>query len=331
MRDQVKIVVFGPDKRVGVWTGDLVVDLAKASAALTGVASKPLPADLLGLIEGGDAALADAKKVVDAALAAPAAARGANGVYAIGDVKLEAPHVRGSRVACAGGNFADHTAAMMKNTGRAVEGADLKAIAQQLRERGIWGFWKVGRDAAGPGADIKYPTRTKRLDYEGELAIVFGKEAKNVKAGDIKPYIWGVTLFGDWSIRDLNEGTAFFKYAMAKNFDGAYSMGPCIVVGENIDPANVDIETWVNGERRQQFNTSDMILSFGEYLEYLSTDFTFYPGDVISGGTAKGTAADSSERVDGVSKPELFLKPGDKIEMRSPVIGTLAAQIVADR
>ena len=316
----MKIVVFGPEKRVGVLTGDVVVDLAKASSKL-----KP---DLLSLIEGGDEALREAERVVGAAGTTPNSARG---VYALGEVQLHAPHVPGARIACAGGNFADHAAAMAQRTGKnEMASLDLKAIGERLRAAGIWGFWKVGRDAAGPGADIIYPARTHRLDYEAELAIVFGKRAKDVKAGDLKPYVWGVTLFGDWSIRDGTEAAHPLKFGMAKNFDGSFSVGPCIVVGEGIDEANVDIETFVNGERRQQFNTSAMILSFGEYLEYLSADFTFYPGDMIAGGTAKGTAADSSPRsADGKVSPDLFLKAGDRVEMRSPQIGSLAAQIVA--
>ena len=96
-----------------------------------------------------------------------------------------------------------------------------------------------------------------------------------------------------------------------------------------MDPADIDVETWVNGELRQQFNTRDMIFSFGEFLQYVTTDFTMYPGDIISGGTAKGTAADSSPRLpEGGSAPERFLKPGDRVEIRSPKIGTLAARIV---
>ena len=316
----MKIVVFGPEKRVGALVGDVVIDLAKASSSLA--------TDLLSLIEGGDGALQEAQRAVTAAGTVP---NTAHGVYTLSDVQLHAPHVPGARIACAGGNFADHAAAMAQRTGKnEFASLDLKAIAERLRAAGIWGFWKVGRDAAGPGADIIYPARTHRLDYEAELAIVFGKRAKDVKAGAVKPYIWGVTLFGDWSIRDGREAAHPLKFGMAKNFDGSFSVGPCIVVGEGIDEANVDIETWVNGERRQQFNTSAMILSFGEYLEYLSADFTFHPGDMIAGGTAKGTAADSSARLpEGGSAPERFLKAGDRVEMRSPAIGTLAAQIVA--
>jgi acylpyruvate hydrolase len=328
----VKIVVFGPDKRVGVWTADdLIVDLAAASEANPGIVDAPLPSDLLGLIEGGAEALADAKRIVEAAVAAPKAQHAANGVYPRADVVLHAPHAPGARIACAGGNFADHTLAMAARHGKTPPDAgDIKAVTERLRKGGIWGFWKIGRDIAGPGAEIMYPGRTKRFDYEGELAIVLGKPAKDFKATvDIKPYVWGVTLLADWSIRDQHEGDAPLKFGMSKNFDGSCSIGPCIVAGENIDPANADVETLVNGELRQQYNTGDMMFSFAEYLAYLTTDLTLYPGDVISGGTAKGTAADSSARLpDGSAAPERFLKAGDTVEMRSPAVGTLATQIV---
>jgi len=99
------------------------------------------------------------------------------------------------------------------------------------------------------------------------------------------------------------------QFCFPKNFDTSCSLGPCIAVGE-ADPTNIDLETLVNGERRQRFNTRDMVFSFGEYLEYLSRDFKLYPGDIISGGTAAGTAADSSELLpDGSSAPERFLRP----------------------
>jgi acylpyruvate hydrolase len=89
------------------------------------------------------------------------------------------------------------------------------------------------------------------------------------------------------------------------------------------------VETYVNGERRQQFNTRDMVFSFMEYIEYLSRDLTLYPGDVISGGTAAGTAADSSPRsAAGKFAPERFLKAGDIVRITSAAIGTLEARIV---
>jgi acylpyruvate hydrolase len=307
--EPVKIVVYGPQRRVGAWVDDLIVDLAP---------------DLDGFIERGAAALADARRAV------AAAKPGAPGVFGRAEVQVHAPRVPGARILCAGGNFADHAAAMANRGKPTIDASNLTAVAEKLRAGGIWGFWKVGRDAAEPDGEILYPARTKRLDYEGELAIVLGKPVKDFDAkADIRPYVWGITLFGDWSIRDQTEANAPLKIGMSKNFDGSFSVGPCILVGDDIDPANVDVETWVNGERRQQFNTRDMIFSFGEFLQYITTDFTMYPGDIISGGTAKGTAADSSPRLpEGGSAPERFLKPGDQVEIRSPQIGTLAARIV---
>ena len=137
-------------------------------------------------------------------------------------------------------------------------------------------------------------------------------------------------MLADWSIRaprELPGGPLNFNFP--KNFDTSCSMGPCIAVGE-ADPTNIDMETLVNGECRQRFNTRDMVFTFDEYLEYLSRDFTLYPGDIISGGTAAGTAADSSELLpDKTSAPERFLKPGDFVEMRSPSIGSLSTRVFA--
>ena len=96
-----------------------------------------------------------------------------------------------------------------------------------------------------------------------------------------------------------------------------------------MDALDVDIETLVNGDQRQKFNSGDMAFSYGEYMEYLSRDFTFYPGDILSGGTGAGTAADSSPtQDDGMPAPERFLKPGDVVEVKSPAIGMLRNRIV---
>ena len=198
----------------------------------------------------------------------------------------------------------------------------------QIRNAGIWGFWKVHREVAGPDGAVIYPQKANRLDYEGELAIVLGKRGTDIQAKDAKEYIWGVTLLGDWSIRAPREPAGPHNFAMGKNFDTSCSLGPCIVVGE-ADPFATDVETLVNGERRQNFNTRDMVFSFGEYLEYLSRDLTLYAGDIISGGTAAGTAADSSPLLaDGTSPPERYLKPGDTVEIKSPAIGSLRAHVV---
>jgi 2-keto-4-pentenoate hydratase/2-oxohepta-3-ene-1,7-dioic acid hydratase in catechol pathway len=336
----MKIVVFGPNRRVGVMRQDHVVDVSRAVAKYLAekqgephplaLARALAPPELGRFIEGGRRALDNAEKALDY-LARGAQderdPRGARCVFPAREVTLHAPCANGARIACAGGNFADHAAAMAeKMRGRPYEGD----AHQQVRNAGIWGFWKVSREILGPDGVIAYPERADRLDYEGEAAIVLGKRGTDIKAKDLGNYVWGVTLFGDWSIRSPREPSGGpYSFVMHKNFDGSCSLGPCIAVGE-ADPSNVDVETLVNGERRQRYNTRDMVFSFGEYLEYLSRDLTFRPGDVISGGTAAGTAADSSPLLpDGKSAPERFLKAGDSVEIRSPAIGSLGARIVA--
>jgi 2-keto-4-pentenoate hydratase/2-oxohepta-3-ene-1,7-dioic acid hydratase in catechol pathway len=321
----MKIVVYGPQRRVGVLEGDIVVDAAVAVAAH--VPGEHVPPDLTSFIESGERGLESMRKALERVRSSEP---DGSTVFAANAVQLHAPRPAGAKIACAGGNFADHLAAMAAK-GRDADARtfsdDLSAVAAEARERGIWGFWKVGRDAAGPNAEIIYPERCTRLDYEAELAVVLGKAGKKIKADRLRDYVWGVTLFADWSARDTPEARAPYQFVLRKNFDTSFSMGPCIVVGE-LDPMDVLIETHVNGELRQSFNSGEMIYSFGEYLEYLSHDFTFEPGDVISGGTAAGTAADSSEIAGGVYAPERFLKPGDTVDISSPVIGTLRSRVI---
>jgi 2-keto-4-pentenoate hydratase/2-oxohepta-3-ene-1,7-dioic acid hydratase in catechol pathway len=338
----MKIVVFGPGRRTGAMRDGNVVDLNYACAKyLLERANEPsplemaealVPSNLARLIEGGPRALEHAEKALDHLFGQAQDRLGARGetlVRPASDVRFHAPRPDNARIACAGGNFADHAAAMAEKMRRRPYEGD---AYQEIRKAGFWGFWKLAREIVGPDGEVVYPDRCDRLDYEGEIAIVVGKRGSDLKPSQLKDYVWGVTILADWSIRAPREtpGGAF-NFAFPKNFDTSCSLGPCIAVGE-ADPTNVDLETLVNGERRQRFNTRDMVFTFAEYLEYLSRDFTLYPGDIISGGTAAGTAADSSELLpDGSSAPERFLKPGDVVEMNSPSIGLLRTRVVAKR
>ena len=309
----MKIVVFGPEKRLGVLSGDRIIDLNRANAGL--------PSRLDAFIAAGRSALDAAQRAIEKA--------GKDALLDARGVKLHAPWA-GKRIAMVGGNYADHLAGMIANQhGTSVTGDALQAAYRDAREKGHWGFWKVLDELAGPDDEITYPSkRTRYLDYEGEVAIVIGKRGKDIPASQIADYVWGVTLVNDWSIRDNMGQARAMSYNTAKNFDGSCSMGPCIVAGE-LDFQNVDAETRVNGEQRQRFNSKDMIFKFGEVLEFLSRDFTFVPGDVISGGTAAGTAADRTRRnPDGTRPTELFLKVGDVVEVSSPQIGTIRNKLV---
>jgi 2-keto-4-pentenoate hydratase/2-oxohepta-3-ene-1,7-dioic acid hydratase in catechol pathway len=337
----MKIVVYGLGKRTGVIVGDEVVDIAGAVAKrlfeqeneynATEFAETVASSDLGRLIACGDHAL----EQIDKAVAHLGKAGERTGLYGaricapIDSVTLHAPRAAGARIACAGGNFADHAAAMAK---RAKEKGDDRGFGDRdprdvVRSNGRWGFWKVDRESLGQDGVMQYPKRTSFLDYEGEAAIVLGLPGKDIKEADVAKHVWGVTLLGDWSARLTVEGGPM-KFALQKNFDGSCSIGPCIAVGE-ADFNDIKVETLVNGDVRQSFSTKDMVYSFGEYLEFLARDFTFYPGDILAGGTAAGTAMDSSPSgADGKPVPDRFLKPGDDVEIRSPQIGSLRTKVV---
>jgi 2-keto-4-pentenoate hydratase/2-oxohepta-3-ene-1,7-dioic acid hydratase in catechol pathway len=325
----LKIVIFD-DQRLGVLDEDRVVDVRRALAAAAADAGGPDPErsadervgpDLAGFIAGGRAAIEAADEARDFATRQPDRA---GLVHPVDRVNLQAPWPR-RRIACAGGNYADHLAGMQG-------GGSLDNLRRQVREEGQWGFWKVPSEPLGSGGEISYPKRTAYLDYEGEVAIVVGKQGKDIPAARFGDYVFGVTLLNDVSIRDLGRpaGGGINSYNLAKNFDGSTVIGPALVVGEGLDPSDIDVEVRVNEKVRQKYNSSGMIWSFAEILEYLSRDFTFVPGDIISGGTGKGTAADQTPRpAEGQARAkDLFLKQGDVIEVSSPAIGTLVNRVV---
>jgi 2-keto-4-pentenoate hydratase/2-oxohepta-3-ene-1,7-dioic acid hydratase in catechol pathway len=309
----VKIVVYGPQERVGALVGDQVIDLNKADSSL--------PAGLEAFIIAGKPALEAAQRAIDKIGSLPAGT-----VLKASEAKLRAPWPH-RRIACAGGNYAAHSFGMQTNRG--AKDLTVEKVAAQIREAGHWGFWKIPHDVAGPGSEVPYPNRAKYLDYEGELAIVIGKTGKHIKPGDLAEYVWGVTLLNDWSDRQAGGGPSRpVSFNLQKNFDYSTSLGPCIVVGE-LDPLNIEVETKVNGAPRQKYNTKDMVYSFGELLEYLSEDLTFVPGDIVSGGTGAGTAQDSTKpNPDGTRPTDLFLKKGDVVEVSSAKIGSLTNKIV---
>ena len=314
----MKIVVFGAARRVGLLVNDRIVDLAAAESTL--------PADLAGFIAADRRALDLAE-----GLAALAADPEHPAVVLAASTVLHPPVVSRPRIACAAGNIPAHTAGSARRKG--VEASNALAgltdgrgdvpseadIRSATRERGEpRGFWKDFAIAKGPGDVIAIPARAEQFDYEGEVAVVIARAALDVPSGRGASYFWGVTLLNDWSIRGASRKDSH-SFNLGKNFDNGASVGPCIVVGE-LDPADMHVTTTVNGELRQSYSTSDMIFSHAEYLEYLSRDFTFFPGDLIAGGSGPGTATDS-----GVG----FLRSGDMVEVSSAAVGTLSNEVVA--
>jgi 2-keto-4-pentenoate hydratase/2-oxohepta-3-ene-1,7-dioic acid hydratase in catechol pathway len=309
----VKIVVFGPERRVGALQGERVVDLNAAAPSL--------PATLEAFIQAGRAGLEDARRALERVVPDHPS------VHELGSVELHAPSVHRPRIACAGGNYAVHLAgAQSARSGREVRPED---AYREVRAGPPWGFWKVA-DVLGPDDDVAYPERAELFDYEGELAVVFGKPARDVPADRVGDHLWGVTLLNDWSIRNDMGAARRLSFNLPKNFDGSTSLGPCVVAGEQVDLEDVAMEVRVNGQVRQSYRTCDMIFSFAELVEYLSRDFTFQPGDVLAAGTGPGTAMDTTrQRPDGSMPPDRFLRVGDLVEVSSPLIGALRNRVVA--
>jgi 2-keto-4-pentenoate hydratase/2-oxohepta-3-ene-1,7-dioic acid hydratase in catechol pathway len=328
----MKIVVFGSERRVGAQQDGRIVDLNRAFARVRrdqGQALAPdeaarlVPPDLRAFIAGGPDALERAAEALE-----QLSSRDAEGIaHPEGSVRLHAPWAPYARVACAGGNYAEHLAgAQAAMSGRSVSAEE---VHREARATGPWGFWKVLDLVLGPEDEVTYPARATRFDYEGEVAVVIGRPARDLRADRAEEAIWGVTLFNDWSIRNDMGQPRPMSFNLPKNFDGSASLGPAILVGE-LDPQEVTAEVRVNGRLRQSFCSRDMIFTFAEYLQHLTRDFTLQPGDVLAGGTGPGTAMDTSKPgPDGTLPADLFLGPGDVVEVSSPQIGVLRNRVVA--
>ena len=166
----------------------------------------------------------------------------------------------------------------------------------------------------GPDDCIVLPRISDRIDYEAELAVVIGKEAKSVPADLALDYVAGYTIMNDVTARDLQRNEK--QWARAKGLDTFAPCGPWLVTRDEIsDPHNLDIELRVNGELRQKSNTSDLIFDIPRIIEFVSQDLTLRPGDIISTGTPSGVGV--------YRQPPVFLRDGDNVEITIQGIGTL--------
>ncbi|MBX3311483.1 MAG: fumarylacetoacetate hydrolase family protein [Microbacteriaceae bacterium] len=187
----------------------------------------------------------------------------------LASVKLLAPVIPRSKVVCVGLNYLAHRDDM-----KGVEAPTNPLI-----------FLKPNTSVIGPGEPIKIPPIEGRCVHEGELAVVIGKIAYQVKAEDAFDYVFGYTIANDVSMRDemFKDG----QWARAKGFDTFCPLGPWIET--ELDPANQEIQTYVDGEPRRQGNTKDMIHDVAKVIAYASDVWTLLPGDVILMGTPAGT------------------------------------------
>ena len=343
--EKLRLVVYGAWKRLGFLSGNKIVDMQNSCADyLSEELGEPRPyemalalvgSDLASFLSGGERARSTASKLADCASkrikeGGWIGPRGEALTRDASDVRLHAPLVDSAKVMCAGANFGDHLSGMTSRTkGKMISPEE---AATESRKGNPWGFYKLSSNIVGPEEGIIYPSRTKRFDYEGEIALVFGRGGKDIPTTRVQDYILGYSIFNDYSIRDgTQDAGGVFNYALGKNFEGGGSLGPCITLKDEIpDPQDIGFSTKVNGETRQRGNTKDMIRSFAEFTSFLSSDAWIKPGDILTSGTSAGTAFDSSPRdSSGVVDPTRFLKIGDIVEVSSERIGTLRNKIIA--
>lgn len=182
-------------------------------------------------------------------------------------------------------------------------------------------FGKFPSSLTGPYADVAIdPELTREADYEVELAVVIGPGGRSIVAADAYRAVVGYAVANDLSSRDNQRDES--QWIRSKSFDGFCPLGPWITTSDEVaDPANLRLTTDVNGERRQDSNTSLMLFGIPELIEYLSQGISLLPGDVVLTGTPSGVGL-------GMEPPR-FLQPGDVVRCEIESLGHLENTMVA--
>ena len=277
----MRLVVFD-DSRLGLLRDDRVVDVSDLARRRRRRVAPGLPA-------AGD------RGVRRAAPPAGGGRRSRPGVP-LGQVQLRAPVVFPNKVIAAPVNYRAHIEEM-----RPLIKGELHAIEKY----GV--FLKAPSSVVGPGATVELPFPDRRTDHEVELGVVIGRTARDVAAADAMRYVFGYTGVMDITVRGEEDRST------RKSFDTFTPVGPVLVTADEIpDPHGLQLQLWVNGERRQNGNTRDMIWNVPRLIEYASHVMTLYPGDLFSTGTPEGVGP---------------LTPGDEVTLEVERIGRMSVRV----
>ena len=213
----------------------------------------------------------------------------------IGEVTL-LPPVEPSKIVAVGVNYRDHAL----ERGRGLPAEPLL-------------FLKPPSAVIGPNDTILYPRMSQRVDFEGELAVVIKRTARQLDdQAPVGDHILGYTCFNDVTARDLQDQDV--QFTRAKSFDTFAAMGPCLAT--DLDPSDVPIKTFLNGKLRQSSSTRNLIFPVPDLIRFISRIMTLYPGDVITTGTPAGIGP---------------MQPGDKVDVQIEGIGTLSNTVMRVR
>ncbi len=309
------------EARLGVLFGERIADLKTAYALSLGEASAAealeraeieVPPDceeFLADIEMHRPLAAEALAALEACGEEPVRFDGMEVLYEPGEVEILPPVVPGT-LFCMARNYVAHAAEMART-----EVEDFK------EELPLYCFLKPATCVSGPYADVPVYPAMEKLDYELELGVLIGRGGKNIPVERAMEHVGGYTLFNDMSDRtSLNMGKFIDWYAM-KAPDGFAPIGPCVLLAEDgLDPHDLRLKLWVNGELRQNATTGDMVWKVAEQVSYLSRIATLRPGDLIGTGSPAGNAASWGK----------YLAPGDLIEGEIEGIGRQAFHVLLE-
>jgi len=300
----MRLVHFVKDSqtRVGIVHEESIFDLAE-SAAVTGIHSLTRVSTIDQLLTNG---LLSSVSELEGKLMS------ANG-FPLGSVKLRSPILSPEKIFCLAENYRAHK---KEAGGRPAEQPYL--------------FTKFRNTIIGPGDPILVPRVSKKVDWEAELAVVIGRGGKYIPKEHAMEYVAGYTISNDVSYRDLQFPKGWPEelsrlgqnWVEGKGLDNAFPMGPWLSTTDEIpDPYNLRLSLTVNGERKQDSSTGDMIFKIDSVIEHISAGITLRAGDIISTGTGPGVAAFTDHR---------FLKQGDIVEATVDKIGTLRNPVQAE-
>jgi 2-keto-4-pentenoate hydratase/2-oxohepta-3-ene-1,7-dioic acid hydratase in catechol pathway len=324
----VKLVTFrtkNGEERIGALLADLstIADFRAASGAAYFV-------DMLALIDGGPAALADAKRIADDV----AAGRDKTAAVKLSDVKLLAPlpvprqmrdflafelhykQARAQALRIRAATYPDPAAAAVE-----LAKTDEFKIPPVWYEQPV--YYKGNRfSVIGTEEDVQWPSYCQKLDFELEFGAVVGRKGKNIPRDKAREYIFGYCIFNDMSARDAQyrEYPGRLGPAKGKDFDTGNILGPWLVTADEVgDPYNLTMIARVNGEEWGRGNSGTMYHKFEDMIAHASKEETLHPGELLGSGTVGNGCGLEYDR---------WLKPGDVIELEIEKLGTLRNRVV---
>lgn len=250
-----------------------------------------IPGDMISLISDWQNRKAEIEKI----------AHETKPQFKLADVHLLAPVPNPQKILAIGLNYADH----------------VQESGQPMPERQIW-FSKLPNAVNGPFDPIEIPSASPAVDYEAELVFILAKRCRNITREQAHTAIFGFCAGNDVSVRDWQFHTS--QWILGKSFDTHAPFGPYIVTADEVgDPHNLGIRCFVNGEKRQDSNTKNLVFDVYDQVALLSQAMTLMPGDVVFTGTPGG--------VGFASRPPNFLKAGDVVRIEIDCVGAIEAKM----